>query len=67
MSSLSVEAQMFDEYLTCGAVAKLVGLTPCRVQQLADAGRLRVAAKAGPLRLFTLTDVQAFLQGRRHA
>jgi DNA-binding transcriptional MerR regulator len=54
-----------SEYLTSSQVARSLGLTVVRIHQLANAGRLRVAARAGQIRLFDPADVEAFAVARR--
>jgi excisionase family DNA binding protein len=52
-------------YLTTIQVARLLKLSDTRVQQLTNSGKLKVAARAGWMRLFDLADVQAFIEEHR--
>lgn len=51
--------------MTTGQIARRAGLTPERIRQLADAGKISVYALAGRERLFDVDAAENFLRGRR--
>ena len=56
-----------EELLTSAAVARLLDITPAAVRMAARTGRLRVAATASGIRLYTRRDVDEFDHGRAAA
>lgn len=52
---------MSSDFLTKADVARILGVTPDRVRQLANTGRLKVAQRTpGGVRLFRAADVERF-------
>ena len=51
--------------MTTNQIARRAGLTPERIRQLADAGKISVYALAGRERLFDVDAAENFLRGRR--
>ena len=51
-------------YLEAADVARLLNVTPARVRQLADVGRLPCTRTAAGTRLFARDDVEALLRER---
>ena len=57
----SMNDVLHASFLETAGVAQLLNVTPARVRQLADAGRLQCSRTAAGTRLFLLADVEAFL------
>jgi excisionase family DNA binding protein len=54
-----------DELLTSAQAARVLGVTPDRVRQLADAGQLPVALRTAAGRLLRASDVAALAAARQ--
>jgi Helix-turn-helix domain len=64
MCEAQTEADSAGTLLTSADVARIIGRTPARVQQLAIAGQLPFTKTAGGIRLYRRDDVTRYVARR---